>query len=45
MAQGEIVVHDTSPEFTARGLRAQSSRLTASEIAALVRKAASTRRR
>jgi dienelactone hydrolase len=45
MAQGEIVVHDASPEFTVRGLRAQSSRLTASEIAALVRKAASTRRR
>jgi hypothetical protein len=44
MAHGEIVVHDASPEFSLRGLRAQSSRLTASEIAALVRKAASTRR-
>jgi hypothetical protein len=45
MARGEIVVHDAGPRFSVPGLRVQSARLTASEIAALVRKAASTRTR
>jgi hypothetical protein len=43
MARGEIVVHDASPEFDVRGVRAESSRLSAREIAARVSKAASTR--
>ncbi len=43
MARGEIVVHDSGPEFSVPGLRAQSSRLTASQIVALVRKASSRR--
>jgi dienelactone hydrolase len=45
MARGEIVVHDAGSRFSVPGLRAQSARLTASEIVALVRKAASTRTR
>jgi dienelactone hydrolase len=45
MARGEIVVHDAGSRFSVPGLRAQSARLTASEIVALVRKAASTRPR
>jgi len=45
MARGEIVVHDAGSRFSVPGLRAQSARLTPSEIVALVRKAASTRPR
>ena len=45
MARGKIVVHDASPEFNVRGLRAQTSRLTAAEIAALVRTAATSTRK
>ena len=45
MARGEIVVHDAGTRFSVPGLRAQSARLTPSEIVALVRKAASTRPR
>ena len=43
MAHGDIIVHDAGPEFSVRGLRPQSSRLTASEIAALVRQGPPTR--
>jgi dienelactone hydrolase len=45
MARGEIVVHDAGSRFGVPGLRAQSARLTASEIVGLVRKAASARPR
>jgi hypothetical protein len=45
MARGEIVVHDAGSRFSVPGLRAQSARLTASDIVALVRKTASTRSR
>ena len=45
MARGEIVVHDAGSRFSVPGLRAQSARLTPSEIVALVRKTASTRPR
>jgi hypothetical protein len=45
MARGEIVVHDAGSRFSVPGLRAQSARLAASEIVALVRKAASGRPR
>jgi dienelactone hydrolase len=45
MSHGEIVIHDAGPGFSVRGLRAQSTRLTPSEIAALVRKSRSTRTR
>ena len=43
MARGEIVVHNAGPTFNVTGLRAQSGRLAPSDIAALVRKAASRR--
>jgi hypothetical protein len=45
MSHGNIVIHDAGPGFSVRGLRAQSTRLTPSEIAALVRKTRSTRAR
>jgi hypothetical protein len=45
MARGDVVVHDAGSRFSVPGLRAQSARLTTSEIVALVRKAASTRPR
>jgi hypothetical protein len=41
MARGQIVVHDAGSRFSVPGIHAQSARLTASEIVALVRKAAS----
>jgi dienelactone hydrolase len=45
MARGPIVVHDAGPRFSVPGLRAQSARLTASEIAGLVRQPAPARTR
>ena len=44
MARGEIVVHDAGSRFSVPGIRAQSARLSTSEIVALVRKAASRTR-
>jgi hypothetical protein len=44
MARGEIVVHDAGSRFSVPGIRAQSDRLSTSEIVALVRKAASRTR-
>ena len=45
MSRGEIVIHNAGPKFNVTGLRAQSARLTPSDIAALARKAASSRAR
>jgi hypothetical protein len=39
MARGEIVVHDAGSRFSVPGIRAQSARLTPSEIVRLVRRA------
>jgi dienelactone hydrolase len=38
MSRGRIVIHGAGPDFKVRGVQAQSTRLTPSEIAALVRK-------
>jgi hypothetical protein len=43
MGRGEIVVHNAGQTFNVTGVRAQSGRLAPSDIATLVRKAASRR--
>jgi hypothetical protein len=38
LARGTVVIHGAGPDFKIRGLQPQSTRLTPSEIVALVRK-------
>jgi hypothetical protein len=45
MSRGSIVVHGAGPQFKVRGLQAQSTRLTPSEVVALVRRDRSARTR